>query len=195
VATGRTELRDGGWLFYTENFLAGPEADELLKQLQTEVEWRQERIYGRPVPRLNAWFADPGVPYAYSGLRFLGSGWPEWLLDTKHRVEAAAGTAFNSLLLNRYRNGQDSIGFHSDAEPELGPEPIVATLSLGAVRKLVLKHRGRNEVYTCPLAHGSLLVLGGNSQHEWVHGVPKTQTAVGERISLTYREIHRTIFC
>lgn len=195
MATGRTELRDGGWLLYIEGFLPGPEAADLLKRLQTDVEWRQERIYGRPVPRLNAWFADSGVQYAYSGLRFLGSGWPGWLLELKPRVEAAAGTTFNSLLLNRYRSGQDSIGFHSDAEPELGPQPIIATLSLGAARNFVLRNRRDNETKRYLLTHGSLLIMGGTSQHYWLHGVPKTQTPTGERISLTYRAILKTSSC
>jgi alkylated DNA repair dioxygenase AlkB len=195
MATGRTELRDGGWLLYTEGFLAGPEADDLLKRLQTEVEWRQERIYGRPVPRLNAWFADPGVQYAYSGLRFQGSGWPEWLLDARHQVEAAAGTQFNSLLLNRYRDGHDSIGLHADAEPELGPDPVIATLSLGAARDFVLRHRRDRDAKRYRLTHGSLLIMGGTSQHFWLHGVPKTQTPAGERVSLTYRAIRETSSC
>jgi alkylated DNA repair dioxygenase AlkB len=145
----RIELQDGGWLLYAPHLLSVETADALFRQLQTEVDWRQERAYGRPMPRLNAWFADPGVTYAYSGLRYQGSGWPEWLLPSKQQVETVAGITFNSLLLNRYRDGQDSIGFHTDAEPELGINPIIATLSLGSERRFVLKHRRNIERKSC----------------------------------------------
>lgn len=185
----RIELADDGWLLYAAEALGPPAADELFARLQRDVEWRQERAYGRPMPRLNAWFADPGVAYAYSGLRFVGTGWPEWLLPVKQIVEKVAAASFNSLLLNRYRDGQDSIGFHSDAEPELGPNPLIATLSLGAEREFVLKHRSNKETKTYQLHHGSLLVMGGSTQHFWLHGVPKTRTLTTERISLTYRQI------
>lgn len=185
----RIELADEGWLLYAAEALRPPAADELFARLQRDVEWRQERAYGQPMPRLNAWFADPGVAYAYSGLRFVGTGWPEWLLPVKQVVEEVGGGSFNSLLLNHYRDGQDSIGFHSDAEPELGANPLIATLSLGAEREFVLKHKRNKETKTYPLSHGSLLVMGGSTQHFWLHGVPKTRTLVGERISLTYRRI------
>lgn len=185
----RIELSDEGWLLYAAEALRPPPADELFARLQQDVEWRQERVYGRPMPRLNAWFADPGVAYAYSGLRFVGTGWPEWLLPVKQVAEEVAAAFFNSLLLNRYRDGLDSIGFHSDAEPELGANPLIATLSLGAEREFVLKHRRNRETKTYQLGHGSLLVMGGSTQHFWLHGVPKTRTLAGERISLTYRRI------
>jgi len=188
----RIELRDGGWLLYAADLLDTGEADVLFDRLRNELEWRQERAYGRPMPRLNAWFADSGLVYAYSGLRHQGSGWPEWLLTAKRQVEAVSGVPFNSLLLNLYRDGQDSIGFHTDAEPELGPDPVVATLSLGAERAFVLKHRDTRETLTFSLPHGSVLIMGGSSQHHWLHGVPKTRTSVSERISLTYRRILAT---
>lgn len=185
----RIELLDNGWLLYVPDLLSATEANSLFHRLQSEVEWRQERAYGRPMPRLNAWFSDPGVSYAYSGLRYRGEGWPDWLLSSKQQVEGIAGTQFNSLLLNRYRDGQDSIGFHTDAEPELGTDPLVATLSLGAERDFVLKHRRSKEVRSYGLSHGSLLVMGGSSQHHWLHSIPKTLTSSEERISLTYRRI------
>lgn len=185
----RIDLRDGGWLVYEPRLLSTAEADHLFARLQTGVEWRQEHAYGRPMPRLNAWFADPGLAYAYSGLRYHGQGWPDWLLPVKQQVEAIAGAPFNSLLLNRYRDGADSIGFHADAEPELGTNPIIATLSLGAERDFILKHQRNNERLSYRLLHGSLLVMGGSGQHNWLHSVPKTKTPVDERISLTYRKI------
>src|SRR5262249_54771570 len=105
--------------------------------------------------------------------------------------EAASGTAFNSLLLNLYRDGQDSIGFHTDAEPELGRDPVVATVSFGAQRDFVLKHKVSRKGLTYRLAHGSLLVMGGSSQHHWLHGLPKTSEDIGKRVSLTFRRITR----
>jgi alkylated DNA repair dioxygenase AlkB len=107
----------------------------------------------------------------------------------RRQVADAAGAAFNSLLLNRYRDGQDGIGFHTDAEPELGENPVVATVSFGSERDFVLKHRKSRETITYRVGHGSLLVMGGNSQHHWLHAVPRTTAEVGERISLTFRRI------
>jgi alkylated DNA repair dioxygenase AlkB len=144
---------------------------------------------GRPFPRLTAWFADDGLVYRYSGVTHEGTGWLPELLDVKQRVEAASGASFNSLLLNLYRDGRDSIGFHTDAEPELGLKPVVASVSLGAVRQFILKHKKTGEKLDFRLAHGSLLVMAGSCQHHWLHGVPKTDAVVGERINLTFREI------
>jgi alkylated DNA repair dioxygenase AlkB len=189
--TERIELRDDGWLLYAPALFSHDEADGLLAAFRDDIEWRQETIFGRPVPRLNAWFADPGLVYAYSGLTHRGEGWPEWVLSVKQRVEAAAGAEFNSLLLNRYRHGQNSISFHADNEPELGENPVVATVSLGSEREFVLKHRKTRETLTYRLPHGSLLLMGGASQHHWLHGIPKTKDEVGERISLTLRRIVR----
>jgi alkylated DNA repair dioxygenase AlkB len=185
----RTELRDGGLLLYNPQLFSPEEADWLFAALRSDIEWRQEKAYGQPVPRLNAWFADAGLRYSYSGLSHLGVGWPDWLVPVKSRVEEVAGTPFNSLLLNRYRDGQDSIGFHTDAEPELGINPSVATVSFGSERELILRHKRAKEKLVCPLAHGSMLVMGGTSQHHWLHGMPKTDQPVGERISLTFRFI------
>jgi alkylated DNA repair dioxygenase AlkB len=181
------DLGDGGWVLHDPALFGGEEADALLQRLRTEVEWRQEVSRGHPFPRLNAWFADPGLNYSYSGVTHRGSGWPDWLLPVRQRVEAASGAPFNSTLLNRYRNGQDSIGFHTDAEPELGPNPVVATLSFGSSREFVLKRRGTGDRLRYQLGHGSLLVMGGSSQHHWLHAVPKTNADVEERISLTFR--------
>src|SRR5262249_9159354 len=130
-----------------------------------------------------------GVSYSYSGVTHHGSGWTPELLDVRRRVEEAAGTEFNSLLLNLYRGGGDSMGFHTDAEPELGPNPVGASVSLRTVRKFVLRHRSTGETHSFLLAHGSLLVMGGTCQHFWLHGVPKTDQEVGERINLTFRKI------
>lgn len=182
-------IRDGGRLLYDPSFCSPEEADALFAWLRTEVVWKQETARGNPLPRLNAWFADGGLAYRYSGLSHAGTGWLPELEAIKEAVESAAGERFNSLLLNRYRDGQDSIGFHTDAEPELGENPAVATVSFGSVREFVLKHKKAKEKLSYQLEHGSLLVMGGTSQHHWLHAVPKTEEPVGERISLTFRLI------
>jgi alkylated DNA repair dioxygenase AlkB len=181
------ELRDEGWLIHAPDLYNPADAADLFARLLADIPWKQEMIRGGPVPRLNAWFSDAGLHYAYSGLSHQGTGWPDWLVPIKERVEAVAEARFNSLLLNRYRDGQDSIGFHTDAEPELGLNPAVATLSFGAERDFVLRHRKSKETLTYRLGSGSLLVMGGASQHHWVHGIPKTGAEVGERVSLTFR--------
>jgi alkylated DNA repair dioxygenase AlkB len=186
------DIRDGGRLLYEEGFCSSREADALFTWLRSEVPWRQETVRGNPLPRLNAWFADAGLRYSYSGLSHLGSGWLPHLAEIKQEVEAASGASFNSLLLNLYRDGKDSIGLHTDAEPELGENPVVATVSFGSERTFVLKHRATKETLNYRLGHGSLLVMGGTLQHHWLHAVPKTEELVGERISLTFRFIHGT---
>jgi alkylated DNA repair dioxygenase AlkB len=186
---GPCAIADGGWLIFEPHLFEGEEADQLLERLRTVIEWRQEQISGRPVPRLNAFVAEAGVVYAYSGITHRGEGWPEWLRPVLERVEAASGATFNSILLNFYRSGQDSMGMHTDAEAELGENPVVATLSFGAEREFLLKHRWTQEALRYRLGHGSLLVMGGTSQHHWLHGLPKVEAAVGERISLTFRRI------
>jgi alkylated DNA repair dioxygenase AlkB len=115
--------------------------------------------------------------------------WTPALLGVRSRVEDAAGTSLNSLLLNFYRDSQDSIGYHTDAEPELGTNPVIASISLGAVRQFVMKHIETGEKLKYDLAHGSLLIMAGTCQHHWLHGVPKTKAVVRPRINLTFRNI------
>jgi alkylated DNA repair dioxygenase AlkB len=181
------ELRDGGWLRYWEHFLAVSEADRLLEALRGDVPWEQFRNRLWTFPRLTAFIGDAGVVYRYSGVKHAGCGWPPNLLELRHRIEQLTATTFNGLLLNLYRDGNDSMGRHADAEAELGPNPLVASVSLGAVRSFVLRHKASKEKRTLDLAHGSLLVMGGSLQHHWMHELPKTTQQVGERINLTFR--------
>jgi alkylated DNA repair dioxygenase AlkB len=182
-------LRDEGLLLYDESFFPAAQADTLFDYLLDTVPWAQEGRPGRPFPRLTAWYADSGWSYSYSGVTHEAIPWTPELLAVKERVEAAAGTTWNSLLLNLYRDGRDSIGFHADDEPELGINPIVGSVSLGAARRFILKHPASGEKLEFALPHGSLLVMGGTSQHHWRHGVPKTKKRVGPRINLTFRRI------
>jgi alkylated DNA repair dioxygenase AlkB len=185
----RTSIRDGGVLLYDAAFFPKAEADSLFAHLRTNIRWGQEIGRGRPFPRLTAFVADAGLEYRYSGVVHRGDGWPTELLAVKQRIETASGADFNSLLLNLYRDGRDSIGFHADDEPELGTNPVVASISLGAVRKFVMKHVKMRETRSLQLVHGSLLVMAGTCQHHWLHGVPKTAEVVGERINLTFRKL------
>jgi alkylated DNA repair dioxygenase AlkB len=185
-------------LAFHASFVGQAEADALFAALRRETPWRQERItvYGREVlqPRLTAWYGDPGARYAYSGLALEPLPWTPPLAGLRARVELASGAPFDSLLMNLYRDGRDSVSWHSDAEPELGRNPVIASLSLGAARRFQLRSRPplpprRHEL---TLRHGDLLVMRGATQHEWAHQVPRTARTVGPRINLTFRLVRRS---
>ena len=170
------------------------EADALLAALLAGIDWQQEDIvlYGerRRVPRLVAWHGDPGTAYTYSGTAHEPLPWTPALQSIRDRVEALTGHSFNSVLLNRYRDGRDGMGWHADDERELGHEPAIASVSLGATRRFKLRHRRRREAVTAiELTHGDLLLMAGATQHAYVHAVPKTTRTVGERINLTFRRV------
>jgi len=187
------QLADGGTVDYRPHFFDPEEADRILHFLKQGIPWAQEvSTFGRPFPRLTQYYSDPGVSYSYSGVTHRSLPWTPVLADIRRRVEEAAQARFNSLLLNYYRDGQDSIGYHSDAEPELGQNPVVPSLSFGGVRTFVLRHNKSREKRTFDLAHGSLLLMGGTLQHHWQHAVPKTARTVGERINLTFRDIRQS---
>ena len=168
------------------------DADRLFAALRDTTPWRQEgiRLYARevPLPRLTAWHGDAGAAYRYSGIPNAPVPWTDALLEIRAAAERAAGAAFNGVLLNRYRTGLDGVAWHSDDEPEFGDEPVIASVSFGATRRFQLRHKARKELRAeIDLTHGSLLVMRGATQRCWVHQVPKTKKAVGERINLTFR--------
>ena len=184
-------LADGGTLHFEELFYAPDEASQIFDVLKQQVPWRQETGRTRhPFPRLTAWYADPGIRYSYSGVTHQPLEWTPFLLPIKAKVERAADHPFNSLLLNYYRSGKDSIGFHADDEPELGTNPLIPSLSFGATREFILKHNRTREKLAIDLTHGSLLIMGGTCQHFWKHAIPKTSEEVGERINLTFRRTY-----
>jgi alkylated DNA repair dioxygenase AlkB len=183
------DIHDGGTIYYDESFYPADEADRLFAELHTHTPWKQERSRFGPFPRLTAWYADAGMSYSYSGVTHEATPWTEVLSEIRKQVEAVAQTPFNSLLLNFYRSGEDSIGYHADAEPELGMNPVIASISLGGVRQFVMKHICTAEKRRYDLAHGSLLIMAGTTQHHWLHSVPKTKTPVAARINLTFRNI------
>ena len=182
-------------MFYLDRLVLAGSDTEILRRLIAEIAWRSEEVvmWGRklPQPRLTAWYGDPGRSYAYSGLRLDPLPWTPLLLDIKTRVEETAGSTFNSVLLNYYRDHHDSIGFHSDDEPELGDRPIIASLSLGAERTFILKHKtlGRLGRVQLRLAPGSLLLMSGDTQRCWRHGILKESRTCGPRVNLTFRRI------
>jgi alkylated DNA repair dioxygenase AlkB len=189
-AAERREVEDGGVLIYFPHFFAPDEADALFATLQNDIAWKQEQgRFGRLFPRLTALYADEGIVYKYSGVTYPSLIWTAELDAARRRVEQAAGTPFNSVLLNRYRGGQDSIGWHADDEPELGVNPVVPSISLGSERRFVLRHKKSGQRLEYLLRHGSLLVMAGTLQHHWHHALPKTAAPAGERINLTFRNI------
>jgi alkylated DNA repair dioxygenase AlkB len=190
----RMALADGGALVFHEAWLEASAAAELFVGLRDEIAWRQERIriHGREFmqPRLVAWFGDPEATYTYSGLKLAPEAWPPRLAALRGRLERDAGTPFNSVLCNLYRDGADSMGFHADDERELGPNPVIASVSLGATRRFQMRHAKRaGERIDLDLPGGSLLVMSGTTQHFWRHGVPKQRAVAESRINLTFRRI------
>src|SRR5262245_42387625 len=167
----------------------------VINQLIDEVPWRAENIvvWGKtyPQPRLIAWYGDVGMNYPYSGIQLVPLPWTQTLLNIKGRVQAANQTAFNSVLLNYYRDERDSMGLHSDDEPELGERPILASLSLGEERIFILKHKRAKAMkpVRLRLASGSLLLMRGETQRYWKHGIDKETRPCGPRINLTFRRI------
>ncbi len=180
------------------DFLTRPQSDAYFAELLDLVEWTQQiiRIRGREVasPRLSAWYGDPDAHYSYSGLSLSPRPWLPVILELKTRVEAVCNSPFNSVLLNLYRDGADSMGWHSDDEPELGERPVIASLSLGATRRFRLRHRRRKDLepVAIDLENGSLLIMEGDTQRCWKHQLPKSKRVAEPRVNLTFRNICRT---
>lgn len=172
--------------------LPGP---ALLARLRAEIPWQTRSItlFGRThlQPRLICWMGDPDARYRYSGQSWEPVPWHPLVDALRARVEALSGARFNAVLLNLYRDGADSMGFHADDEPELGPEPAIASLSIGAARVMHFRHRRNRAEPTrrVPLDDGSLLVMRGTTQAHWQHAIPKTRRPIGPRINLTFRLI------
>ena len=186
-------INDQGRLFYKEKFLNSTE--KLFEVLKKETPWRQDEIFlfgqWRAIPRMHAWYGDEGTEYTYSHLKLSPLPWTETLKDLKQKVEQETGHSFNCALVNLYRHGQDSNGWHSDNEKELGINPCIASLSLGETRKFHLKRRGQKKIEKqIDLLDGSLVVMEGEFQHHWLHCIPKTKRIISERINITFRLIN-----
>lgn len=165
--------------------------DDALAALIAETAWRAEHItlWGRQhlQPRLTAWHGD--ARYTYSGLTLDPLPFTALQREVKAAVEDATGRRFNSVLLNYYRNERDSMGMHSDDEPELGPEPAIASVSFGATRTFILKHKRSKHTVKLDLEAGSLLLMAGKTQNNWLHGINKESQPKGQRVNLTFRYI------
>jgi alkylated DNA repair dioxygenase AlkB len=183
-------IPDGELTFLAQLGLAHAN-DEMLARLIAETAWHSERItvWGKqyPQPRLTAWHGD--AAYAYSGLTLHPLPFTPLQQEIQQAVEAATGRRFNSVLLNYYRDGRDSMGMHSDNEPELGPEPAIASLSFGAARTFVLQHKVSKQRLRIALTDGSLLLMAGSMQDHWLHGINKVRRETGPRVNLTFRYI------
>ncbi len=181
-------------VFYFPYFFSNDESDRLFESLLAEIEWKQDKtkMFGKPIniPRLTAWYGDVDKDYTYSGITQTTLPWTACLLTIKKRIEPVSGVTFNSVLLNRYRDGSDSVSWHSDDEPELGENPVIGSVSLGQTRRFQLKHKKDSTLReTIELSHGSLLVMRGQTQHHWLHQIPKSKKKMSERINLTFRVI------
>ncbi len=170
------------------------EQQSLYRQLCDECLWTQPevKLFGKrhKVPRLNAFYGDVGVEYRYSGVVHKATGWPPSLQVLRSRIDSLLGTRFNTVLLNWYRNGDDTMGYHADNEKELGQQPVIASVSLGAARRFVMKRRNapatKRELL---LEGGSLLVMAGRFQDDWLHAVPASRGDTEGRINLTFRRV------
>jgi alkylated DNA repair dioxygenase AlkB len=186
-------VAEDGELVYIPGFLPESVACDLFARLSVELNWQDEvaTLFGRqvPLPRRVCWYGDEGAIYRYSGLTHYPQPWTERLAKLKASIEQVSGRRFNSVLANLYRDGQDSMGWHSDQEKVLGENPFIASLSLGAARLFRLRHNRSGETVNITLANGSLLLMGGSLQHHWRHCVPKTRTVISARINLTFRLI------
>jgi alkylated DNA repair dioxygenase AlkB len=189
----KIKIKDGE-LYYDRFFFSNIEANKYFNLLKKEIQWQQDniKIFGKIYmqPRLTALYANNNKSYSYSNIKMQPITFTPTLFDIKSKIEKRINSQFTSCLLNLYRNGQDSNGWHADNEKELGLNPVIASLSLGAERVFHMKHRNdKKEKVKINLTNGSLLVMRGRTQHHWLHQIPKTRKKVGERINLTFRII------
>jgi len=184
----RIDLGQGAWLHFVETFIT--DHVELMRELLGDLPLRQQtiRIMGRDIlmPRRTSWHGDRGMTYTYSGKTFEAEPWTPELTQVQLLLEQMLGHRFNSVLVNHYRDGSDSVGWHADDEPEIGP--VIASVSLGARRRFVLKENATGEKREFNLGWGDLLVMGGTTQEHFQHCIPKTKKAVGPRLNLTFRK-------
>lgn len=173
------------------DWLSPEAAAALHARIVAETAWQQDRIRTPAgwidLPRLTAWQGEPDAIYVYSGIRNVPQPWTPAVAELRDAVDAVCGARFNSVLLNRYRNGADSMGWHADKERELGAEPVIASVSFGVARRFDLRHNATGVVRSFRLTGGSLLVMRGQTQSQWRHRVPKESGVVGERVNLTFR--------
>lgn len=187
-------MQDADVTFY-RNFFNQQDSDDIFQTLLNQIKWRQDKmkIYGKEVnlPRKTAWYGDRNMSYKFSGIHLDPEPWIPTLLQVKKKVEEIAKVNFNSVLLNLYRDGNDGISWHTDAEPELGQNPVIASVSFGGTRRFMFRHKHNQDLKAeIELVHGSFLLMAGVTQHFWQHQIPKTSKQVQPRINLTFRVIN-----
>ena len=188
-------MPDGEVAIY-RNFFNRIESDQIFQELLSKIKWRQDKmkLYGKEfeLPRLTAWYGDDGKSYTFSGIPMSPDAWTPTLLSIKSRIEEVTQAKFNSVLLNLYRTERDGVSWHSDDEPELGKNPMIASVSFGETRRFQLRHKLDKSLdkVEITLTHGSLLIMKGSTQHLWQHQIPKTAKSLQERINLTFRIIN-----
>ena len=175
-------------------FFSAEESLEFARKLRDEVSWKQEPItmFGKQImqPRLTCWMGDQGINYSYSGIKMEGVGWTPMLLSIKAKIEPVAGVKFTGALLNYYRDGKDSMGWHRDNEKELGHHPVIGSVSFGGTRLFEFRdYHTKRERVSLSLSDGSLLVMAGETQDYWQHRVPRQSTPALPRINITFRVI------
>lgn len=181
-------------LFYFPNFLSQSEADDYFEHFKTNTNWQEDdiKVFGKiyKQPRLTALFGENNQPYSYSNITMYPQPFTEELQTIKSKIETVSVHTFNTVLLNLYRNGNDSNGWHADNEKELGKNPVIASVTLGEERPFHFKHRKlKAQRHKLVLKHGSLLIMKGEMQHHWLHQIAKTKQQIGERINLTFRKL------
>ena len=176
-----------------KKFINASDADRIFSSALNEIPWESStiKLYGKEVliPRLQCWIGDPGCEYAYSGKSLQRYDYFEPLIEIRSLIQNQLGIYFNSVLANLYRDGNDSMGFHADDEPELGNNPVIASLSLGAERPLVFQNKDKTETKTFNQPHGSLMLMQGVTQSAWKHGIRKSKKISEPRINFTFRNI------
>lgn len=186
-------LPDAEVIMYRD-FFNRNESNQIFAELYGTINWKQEvtLLFGKQVtiPRLTAWYGDAGKSYTYSKIKMEPNLWTPTLITIKSKIEAIAGTLFNSVLLNLYRDGKDSVSWHSDDEPELGENPDIGSVSFGGTRRFMLRHKYQKEMkFEIQLTPGSFLLMKGVTQHFWQHQIPKVAKVNEPRINLTFRKV------
>lgn len=184
---------EGEVLYFPDLFTPG-DSIHFLELLKNNIQWKQEpiKIMGKEImqPRLTAWYGESEKPYRYSGITMQAYSWTDFLLEIKSKIEDKAQTHFTSVLLNYYRNGEDSMGWHRDNEKELGSQPIIGSVSFGSTRKFQFRpYTGKKPLIDIPLSAGTGLIMKGMTNHFWEHRLPKAPKLISPRINLTFRKI------
>lgn len=194
IGSGENLLPEKGEVFYYPYFFDKDQSNILLERLIREINWKQEPIwmFGKQVmqPRLTALYGNEGISYGYSGIKMEPHSWNPLLMEIKDAIEKVAQTSFTHVLLNYYRDGQDSMGWHRDNEPELGLNPVIGSVSFGVPRKFQFRqYHDKTVKKELLLEDGSFLLMKEETQHHWEHQIPKSKKVHGPRINLTFRRI------